>query len=535
MVRSPLGRLSRSGWLAIVLAVVLGGVTWWSLDSSRGLADDREAQEVVESGRLLEARLTFEGGALDLLVDRMLVGIGQREPGSSEAVDAADRLTRSYAEIEELATGDGRVADAASELVGALSERMEDDPLTGDRLDLYNAVDDVRWADESATGVDRLDALFELGFFSSLPDHVLVEALAAYTVVEGYPVDPVAASLYDEVTEVLRSEGGWFGESPSAPLTDSEWFDVEGARAEFPEVTAEIEAVFAASDVVAVDTWMREFGDSSDSAPIPLGAMLAAVADLDGEMNDLIDPLVEVETEAAAARAASDSDTRSTMALVALAFGAAALVLLAIGLVRLLRHRRSLRRLSDLALNDPVTGVSSRYVLETSVRTALADGRHAHHVVVIVDLDHFKMVNDAFGHAAGDAVLREVGTRLRTIAEALAGATTPVGHSHVVRMGGDEFLVAIHAPTQVPMDRLTAELGAARSLPLDVPVEGRLESVVPEFSFGVADARGPGDLDRLMAAADLASYEDKTRRSMGRRASDGVAHLASTSDHITSL
>jgi diguanylate cyclase (GGDEF)-like protein len=520
--------------LAIVLAVLLGGLTWWSLDSSRDLADDREVQEVAESGRLLEARLTFEGGAVDLLADRMLVGIGEREPGSAEAVEAADRLRRSYAEMEELATGDGRVAEAASQLVDVLSERMEDDPLTGDRLDLYNAVDDVRWTDEGVTGVDRLDALFELGFFSALPRHVLVEALAAYTVVEGYSVDPVAAALYDEVTEVLRSEGGWFGESPSAPLTDSAWFDVERARAAFPEATADVEAVFAASDVIAVDTWMRELGDSSVSAPIPVDAMLSAVADLDAEVSDLIDPLVAAETEAAAVRAQADSDTRSMLALVALACGAAALVLLAIGLVRLLRHRRSLRRLSDLALNDPVAGVSSRYVLETSVRAALADGRHGHHVVVIVDLDHFKMVNDAFGHAAGDAVLREVGTRLRTIAESMAGATTPAGHSHVVRMGGDEFLVAIHAPTEVPMDRLTAELGAARSVPLDVSVEGRLESLVPEFSFGVADVQGPGDLDGLMAAADLASYEDKTRRSMGRRASDGIAHLTSTSDHITS-
>lgn len=530
MDRSPWRRLSRSGWLLIVLAVVLGGVTWWALASSRDRGSDRD---VVESGRLVEARLVFERSALDLLVDRMLVGIGEREQDSAVAVAASERLRDSYAEIEELATGDGAVAAVASELVDVLSERLEDDPLTGDRLDLYDAVDDVRWAAESVSGADQFDALFELGFFSSLPTHVLIEALAASADVGEASIDPIAAPLYDEVTEVVRSDGGWFGESESSPLTDSEWFDVEGAQSAYPQVTEDLQALFASSDLIAVDTWMRELGDSSTAAPMSLADMFAAVSELDSAAAALVDPVVEAEIEAAVARSESADAARSTWALVAMATGVVAVLLLAVGVIRLVRHRRSLRRLSDLALNDPVTGVSSRYVLETSVRSALTDGRYAHHVVVIVDLDHFKMVNDAFGHAAGDAVLREVGSRLRSIAASVA-AGTPPGHSHVVRMGGDEFLVAIHAPTEVPIDRLKAELDAARLQPFDVPVEGRVEALLPEFSFGVADTRGDDDLDALMAAADLASYADKTKRSIGRRASDREPGVPTAPDHATS-
>jgi diguanylate cyclase (GGDEF)-like protein len=519
--------------LAIVLAVVLAGGAWWAHSSSRAHASNDEVREVAASGRLVEARLTFERSALELLLDRLLVGIGEREPDSAVATDAADQLRLAHDEIEELATGDGAVAQVAADLADALAGGMEDDPLSGDRLDLYDAVDDVRWSVESVRGADQFDALFELGFFSSLPSHVLVEALAAYADVGQYPMDPVATALFDEVIEVVRSDGGWFGESSDAPLTDSEWFDVEGARSAFPEATAALETLFASSPVIAVDTWMRELADSSTPAPIPLVDVLDVIADLRVEATALIAPLVTTEIEAANARVEADAADRSTWGLVAMVAAALALVLLAIGLVRMVGHRRSLRRLSDLALNDPVTGVSSRYVLETSVRAALADTRYGHHVVVIIDLDHFKMVNDAFGHAAGDAVLKEVGTRLRSIAESIALGSTPPGRSHVVRMGGDEFLVAIHGTTDVPIDRLTADLDSARNVAFDVSVEGRLESLAPEFSFGVSDARGSCDLDDLMAAADLASYADKTKRSIGRRASDRESQLPPASGHVT--
>jgi diguanylate cyclase (GGDEF)-like protein len=524
--------------LFIVLAVVLGGVAWFSLDSARDRGDERDVQEVVASGRLLQARLAFERSALDLLLDRMLVGVGAREPDSKEAIDAADRLRLSYAEIEDLAQGDGPVGDVASALVDSLDGDLADDPLTGDRTSLYEAVDDVRWSADSVPGSDQFDALYELGFFAVLPDHVLVEGLAAYTLADDLDIDPSATPLSREVIDVLQTEGGWFGESADVPLTDSEWFDIENARSAFPEVTEEIEREFAASDIVVVDTWMRDFGDEDmpTSAPIPLDQFIELVGDLEEDTTALVEPLSETETDAAIARAESDSDTGFTLTVGGLVAGVVALLVLIIGLTLLVRYRRTLRRLSDLALNDPVTGVSSRYVLETSVRSALTDARYGHHVVVVVDLDHFKLVNDAFGHAAGDAVLREIGTRLQAIADVIAASTSPAGRCHVVRMGGDEFLIAVHAPTEVSTDRIEAELDAARQRPLEVTVDGRVEALVPEFSFGLADARGGGDLDQLMSAADLAAYADKTRRATDRPRRDPSEPVdpRPSSDEITS-
>ncbi len=97
----------------------------------------------------------------------------------------------------------------------------------------------------------------------------------------------------------------------------------------------------------------------------------------------------------------------------------------------MVRRRRVERRLFDLALVDPVTGASSRHVLDTRIRPLVEAGRNQHHVVVVVDLDRFKMVNDAFGHAVGDALLHEIADRLRVAGASVAGATG--GTSEVVR------------------------------------------------------------------------------------------------------
>ncbi len=79
-------------------------------------------------------------------------------------------------------------------------------------------------------------------------------------------------------------------------------------------------------------------------------------------------------------------------------------------------------------------------------------------------------------------------------------------------MGGDEFLLTVHAPSDVPIDLLRAELDVARRRPFPVKVDGRVEPVVPGFSIGITDVNGAGDLDAMIAAADLEAYADKADR-----------------------
>jgi diguanylate cyclase (GGDEF)-like protein/PAS domain S-box-containing protein len=86
------------------------------------------------------------------------------------------------------------------------------------------------------------------------------------------------------------------------------------------------------------------------------------------------------------------------------------------------------------ATTDPLTGLANRALLEERLQhAAMGRDRSGRTIaLLIIDLDHFKPVNDAYGHAAGDAMLIEVATRLRT---------TVRGGDLVARVGGDEFVV----------------------------------------------------------------------------------------------
>jgi diguanylate cyclase (GGDEF)-like protein len=96
-------------------------------------------------------------------------------------------------------------------------------------------------------------------------------------------------------------------------------------------------------------------------------------------------------------------------------------------------HLSELERRSNL---DELTGLPNRYWIQQYLPKAIEDARAGERglAVLFVDLDGFKTVNDALGHAAGDELLRTVGKRLKT-------AVRP--HDHVVRLGGDEFVVVL--------------------------------------------------------------------------------------------
>ena len=161
--------------------------------------------------------------------------------------------------------------------------------------------------------------------------------------------------------------------------------------------------------------------------------------------------------------------------------------------------RRAEHRLRFLAHNDPLTGCANRAKLGELIEKAKAAGGPA--AMVLLDLDSFKHVNDTLGHAAGDALLVEVGARL---AAALAGRGT------LGRLGGDEFaalLPGLHDAAAA------CDLAQALQESLDPPflVAGREFRV--GASAGVA-VSPPAEIGHLLASADLALYRAKTE---GRR------------------
>lgn len=162
-----------------------------------------------------------------------------------------------------------------------------------------------------------------------------------------------------------------------------------------------------------------------------------------------------------------------------------------------LRHIRLHRDMAALAHQDSLTGLANRLGLREAFHRISGAGSGGI-AVHCLDLDGFKPINDRFGHAMGDALLRALGLRLR--------ALQPDGVDLAARVGGDEFVVL-----QPALDIGQAELFAQRVLAaLSQPYAIAGETIRVGISLGYAWAPTPSaDLDRLQRRADEASYSVK--------------------------
>jgi diguanylate cyclase (GGDEF)-like protein/PAS domain S-box-containing protein len=164
------------------------------------------------------------------------------------------------------------------------------------------------------------------------------------------------------------------------------------------------------------------------------------------------------------------------------------------------RLGRRVNELEALAFTDPLTGVASRRCFETQMSRAILDARTTAMPLslVVVDLNDFKPVNDAFGHPAGDAVLVTVAHTLR---EAVRRTDL------VARWGGDEFVILLpSAPSHIAAqacDRIRALVRQARTL-----YQGKEIRVT--VSAGYASLADADDDTTLFQRADRQLYRDKT-------------------------
>ncbi|NYZ63134.1 bifunctional diguanylate cyclase/phosphodiesterase [Luteimonas deserti] len=162
---------------------------------------------------------------------------------------------------------------------------------------------------------------------------------------------------------------------------------------------------------------------------------------------------------------------------------------------------RAQQRLVHQARHDPLTGLPNRLQLLERLTTALqpdGDGRRTPFAVLFLDLDRFKLVNDSVGHAAGDAMLVEVGKRI-------AASLEP--KDLVARLGGDEFAVMLAGVDDPCIAEARAD-GLLKSLAAPVWVAGR--ELYPSASIGIAMSH-PDYLDGhgLLRDADAAMYRAK--------------------------
>lgn len=150
--------------------------------------------------------------------------------------------------------------------------------------------------------------------------------------------------------------------------------------------------------------------------------------------------------------------------------------------------------LTEQSRTDPLTGLPNRRAMSAALEAAVfdADGQPRQTAVALLDLDHFKTVNDLYGHASGDHVLAELARLLR----AHFG-----GHGLAARYGGEEFVVLM---PDTPL--ATAELQcdflrmAVADLPLGIPLT---------ISIGVAAHHHGDPVEQTLARADGALYQAK--------------------------
>ena len=164
------------------------------------------------------------------------------------------------------------------------------------------------------------------------------------------------------------------------------------------------------------------------------------------------------------------------------------------------QRKRIEAELAHQALHDRLTGLPNRVLLNDRLDHALArcERRGEHVVVLFLDLDGFKLVNDSRGHSAGDAVLVEVARRLR---EAVRPSDT------VARFGGDEFVIV----SENGDPHHGAVLGRRIADVLEVPFEAAQVSAVPRASIGTVVGGARDTAEGLLKKADLAMYEAKHR------------------------
>jgi diguanylate cyclase (GGDEF)-like protein len=167
------------------------------------------------------------------------------------------------------------------------------------------------------------------------------------------------------------------------------------------------------------------------------------------------------------------------------------------------------RQIRYLAYHDSLTGLGNRRFFEERLALALAEARRRREplAVLFLDLDRFKGINDSLGHSTGDALLQEVASRLLgelQTAPSEHGAPEPA----VSRLGGDEFMILLPAPTDADAARVVGH-GILHQISQPIRVDGA--SLVVTGSIGIAIWPDDGsDMEALLRSSDTAMYDAKS-------------------------
>jgi len=158
------------------------------------------------------------------------------------------------------------------------------------------------------------------------------------------------------------------------------------------------------------------------------------------------------------------------------------------------------QQLNYMATHDALTGLPNRTLFLDRLQVALAQSRRNHSkvAVMMLDLDHFKDINDTFGHLVGDMLLQEVGRRLTGILR---------HNDTVARLGGDEFIILLS-----DLEKKEYAAGVAKVIlkALQKPFHLGNRQIASHSSIGIALFPDDGsDTESLLKKSDIAMYSVK--------------------------
>lgn len=175
----------------------------------------------------------------------------------------------------------------------------------------------------------------------------------------------------------------------------------------------------------------------------------------------------------------------------------------------ILDRRILLRRLEQMALHDPLTGLCNRASIRTRLQSAIARLKDSQFALLFLDFDHFKSVNDKLGHEAGDELLLQIAERLRNSLRCTDSTGIMTERTTACRLGGDEFVVLLEN-LRDPQDALV--------------IADRLVTILREpYCLGDHSVRCTASIgvvnnvvcyttpDAILKDADTAMYEAKSR------------------------
>jgi diguanylate cyclase (GGDEF)-like protein len=193
-----------------------------------------------------------------------------------------------------------------------------------------------------------------------------------------------------------------------------------------------------------------------------------------------------------------------------------------------LRNAVLLRHVQDLAERDALTGAANRRMFQLTLEATLGDPStdaasepiHRTAAVLFIDLDDFKLINDTFGHAAGDSLLIAVTDRIRGLVRE---------NDLVARLGGDEFAILTDDAPDLRRARAMAER-LVRDLRVPYVIGGH--TVTVSASIGIASApHGATDAQEVVRNADVAMYMAKANGKSGFAVFDPGMHASIRARH----